>query len=135
MTNPKVKLLNVQGFARPENPYSHVAIVTAPDRLVITSGQLGVDISPGGTGRLVHGFAVQVRQALSNLRAVLASVGMGVEDIMSLRHYIVGPQDHAILNAERQVFLGEARPASVLVHVSGLAHPDALYEVEATAAR
>lgn len=128
--NTTVKASNPPGLATPKNPYSQVATVDGARRLVFTSGQLGVDAD----GRLAESFQAQVRQALANLRIALAAEGMGLSDVVGLRHYVVAGHDLAAVNAERIAFLGEARPASTLVYVSGLANRDALYEVEAIAA-
>jgi len=126
-----VRASNPPGLVTPKNPYSQVAAVDGAGRLVTTAGQLGVDAD----GRLAGDFRGQVRQALANLSTALAAEGMRVEDILGLRHYVVSGQDLGAVNVERIAFLGEARPASTLVYVSGLANPKALYEVEAIAAR
>ena len=131
----KLKRINGEGLALPKNPYSRAISLKGVQHLVVTSGQLGADLSVGSDGRLADGFAAQVRQALANLRTVLADEGMGVENIMALHHCVVGPQDLAALNEVRLAFLGDARPASLLMVVSGLWNPDALYEVSAIAAR
>jgi 2-iminobutanoate/2-iminopropanoate deaminase len=131
----KVRTSNGVGLIAPKNPYSRVASAAGFERLVVTAGQLGADLTPGSDGRLAEGFAAQVRQALVNLRIVLAGEGMTVDDIMALHHCVVGRQDLAALNAERVKFLGRARPTSLLMVVSGLWNPDALYEVAAIAAR
>ena len=126
---------NIDGITLPKNPYSWTASVAEFKHLVITTAQNGVDIRADSDGRMAEGFAAQVRQALWSLRTVLANEGMGVENIMTLHHAVSGRQDLAALNRERIEFLGDARPASSLIIVSGFWNPDALYEVSAIAAR
>jgi 2-iminobutanoate/2-iminopropanoate deaminase len=130
-----VSTSNIEGVMVPKNPYAWSTSVTGVQKLVVTTAQNGVDWRLGSDGRIAEGFVAQVRQAFANLRTVLASEDMGVDDIMALHHCIVGHQDLTALNVERLKFLGEARPASSLMIVSGLWNPDAVYEVAAIAAR
>jgi enamine deaminase RidA (YjgF/YER057c/UK114 family) len=130
-SSSKVKTSNPAGLAPPKHPFSKVASVEGFQRLVMTAGLTGVDPE----GRLPGTFAEQVRQALANLRTALASEGMGPEDILSMRQYIMTDLDLAVVNKERLGFLGDARPAACLTIVNGCTDPAVLYLVEATAAR
>lgn len=128
---PARQSLNPPTLVTPKNPYSQLVSVTGAAALVTVSGQLGVDRD----GRFAEDFASQVRRAIENVKAALAATGMGLEDVMHLRHYLVAGEDIAVFNRERIAILGDLRPASTLIFASGLAHPDALYEVDAVAAR
>ncbi|MDH7640033.1 RidA family protein [Sphingomonas oryzagri] len=82
-------------------------------------------------------LAAQTRQALANLKAVLAEAGCGPADIVRLRTYVV---DHSpdklgpVLGAVGE-FYGDAVPApNTFIGVAALALPDFLVEIEATAA-
>lgn len=48
--------------------------------LVITSGYLGT--APDGSGVVQSGFEAEVRQALDNIRAVLAAAGCGLDRVV-----------------------------------------------------
>lgn len=48
--------------------------------LVVTSGYLGTH--PDGSGVVKGGFEAEVRQALDNIRAVLAEAGCSLEDVI-----------------------------------------------------
>lgn len=50
------------------------------DKLVVTSGYLGTH--PDGTGVVKGGFEAEVRQALDNIRAVLAEAGCTMADVI-----------------------------------------------------
>lgn len=118
--------------AAPSGPYSQ-AIATRSDggTWLHIAGQIGVDIN----GNLAKGFEAQARQAWANLVATLAAAGMGVTDLVKVTTYLVDQADMPRLGPVRGAFLGEARPASTLVIARALAHPDWLFEVEATAFR
>jgi enamine deaminase RidA (YjgF/YER057c/UK114 family) len=82
-------------------------------------------------------LAAQTRQALANLKVVLAEAGCGPADIVRLRTYVV---DHSpeklgpVLGAIGE-FYGDATPApNTFIGVTTLALPDFLVEIEATAA-
>lgn len=82
-------------------------------------------------------LAAQTRQALANLKAVLAEAGCSPADVVRLRTYVV---DHSpdklgpVLGAIGE-FYGDAVPApNTFIGVAALALPDFLVEIEATAA-
>jgi enamine deaminase RidA (YjgF/YER057c/UK114 family) len=85
-----------------------------------------------GAGDLV----AQTRQALANLRAVLAAVGGTPADIVRLRTYVVNhsPEKLGPVLGEIGSFYGGATPApNTFLGVQTLALPDFLIEIEATA--
>jgi len=78
----------------------------------------------------------QARQALANLKEVLASVGANPSDVVRLRTYVVNhdPSKLGPVTAEIMAFYAGAPPApNTLIGVQSLALPDFLVEIEATA--
>jgi enamine deaminase RidA (YjgF/YER057c/UK114 family) len=78
----------------------------------------------------------QARQALANLKEVLASVGANPSDVVRLRTYVVNhdPSKLGPVTAEIMAFYAGATPApNTLIGVQSLALPDFLVEIEATA--
>lgn len=102
--------------------------------LVHLAGQVAWDkdgklVGPGDLG-------AQTRQALANLRAVLASVGASADDIVRLRTYVVNhtPEKLGPVLGEIAQFYGKGLPApNTFIGVSALALPEFLVEIEATA--
>ena len=86
-------------------------------------------------GRLVGGDDVvaQARQVFANLGSVLAAGGATFADVAKVTVFLTDVGDRAAINVVRQEVFGEARPASTLVEISGLAVPGAKIEVEAVA--
>lgn len=85
-----------------------------------------------GTGDL----AVQTRQVLANLKAVLAEVGATPADIVRLRTYVVNhsPDKLGVVLPEVGAFYEGAVPApNTFLGVQALALPDFLIEIEAIA--
>ena len=89
-----------------------------------------------GTGNLVGKGDVraQARQAFANLRGVLQAAGGDVQNLMKITTYITRIEDFpAVAEARSATFSGEL-PASTLIVVKALFHPDFLIEVEGVAA-
>jgi enamine deaminase RidA (YjgF/YER057c/UK114 family) len=99
-------------------------------RWLYVSGQVGVD--PEGV--LAEGPEAQMEQAWRNILAILGSAGMGARELVKVTAYLTRPADTALYREVRDRMLGGAVPASTLVVVAGLAHPDWLVEIEAVAA-
>lgn len=76
----------------------------------------------------------QVRQALSNLQAALASVGYGLGDVVKVTAWLTDAAYMADFNAAYREFFAEPYPARSVV-VSQLIAQGAVVEVEATAYR
>ncbi len=113
--------------------FSHAAIQTGA-RTVHLAGQVAWDADCNVVGE--GDLARQVEQALANLSAVLAEVGAGPEDLVRMRTYIVDntPEKLGVVVGAIHAFYGGAVPApNTVVGVPGLALPDFLIEIEATA--
>ena len=110
--------------------YSHGVEVAPGARWLHISGQVGV--LPDGS--FAHSPVGQMEQTWSNLLAVLAGAGMGPHDLVKVTGFLTRSEDVPLFRQVRDSLLEGAQPASSLVIVSGLAHPDWLVEIEAVAA-
>jgi 2-iminobutanoate/2-iminopropanoate deaminase len=112
-------------------PISHYTHAVRFGDLLFISGIAPVD----GVGRLVGGEDVvaQTEQVLAGLGRVLAAAGLGAADVLKVTVFLTSIADRARINPSRHAFFGEARPASTLVEVSGLAIPGMKVEIEAIA--
>jgi len=125
------KSLMPDSIAKPGSRYSHGVEVGPGAGWVHVSGQVGW--SPDGV--IEDGMEAQTRRAFQNVLAVLAEAGMGAEDIVRLNSYVTDAADVPKFRAGRDAVMGDAMPASTLVVVSALIHPDLKVEVEAVAAK
>ena len=109
--------------------------MVAEGRILVTAGEIGWDPI---TGRLADiGFVAQVRQALSNVVAVLRAAGAGPEHLIRLTWYVTDRDAYlaertAVGVAYREV-VGMHYPAMAVVIVAGLIEPGAMVEIEAIA--
>jgi enamine deaminase RidA (YjgF/YER057c/UK114 family) len=115
----------------PGTGYSHGIELSREARLYYLAGQIGV----APDGKMAADIRGQAEQAWRNLTAVLASAGMGIENIVKVTHFLTRREDIATYREVRAQFLGKHAPASTLLVISALARPDALIEVEAIAAK
>lgn len=128
MTDPIVPIAT----AAVATPAGHYAQGVAWRDLVFVSGQLGQRADGGHTAG--EPFAMQARQAMANMLAILAEAGCGPDRILKVTVYLVGVENWPGFNAIYAEMLGDARPARAVVPVPAL-HHGYLIEVEAIAAR
>jgi 2-iminobutanoate/2-iminopropanoate deaminase len=111
--------------AKPVGPYT--PIVRAGEWLVV-SGQVGI-----ADGKMVGGgVAGELRQALANLEAQLATEGSGLGDVVKTTVFLRHMSDYATMNETYIAAFGEHRPARSAIGVAELPL-GALVEVEAWA--
>jgi enamine deaminase RidA (YjgF/YER057c/UK114 family) len=78
----------------------------------------------------------QAVQVFENLKAALAAADAGFADLVKINTYVVDltPEKAQILRDVRaEYFAGRHPPASTMVGVASLVHPDFLLEIEAVA--
>ena len=124
------RMLNI-GVAQKIGTYSDGVAVPADAKWVFVSGTPGM--LPDGS--YPDGITAQAEQAWKNVLAILAEAGMGVKDLVKVTHYLVQQEDIKDYVVVRARYLGDARPASMLLVVPGLVKPEILVEIEACAAK
>ena len=78
---------------------------------------------------------VQARQALLNLKHHIESAGFSLADVIRTRVFVTDISRFGeVARAHKEMF-GEHPPASTLVEVRALVHPDMMVEIEADAFR
>lgn len=115
-------------------PLSHYTDAVAAGTTLWISGLLPVD----SAGAIVGGDdpEAQAEQVLTNLARVLQHAGgLGLPNVVKVNVYVRRIADREAINHARRRHFGDTRPASTLVEVSALAHPDALLEIDAVAHR
>ena len=120
-----------QLFASLEHGFSQIVSATARTTIFI-SGQTAWDAHKQIVGR---SLAEQARQAFRNVRIAVEAAGASLDDVVSLRIYIVEsarPELDDISRVLREMFPKDP-PASTWIGVAFLANPDFLIEIEAIA--
>lgn len=132
MTDGAFTLKNYDGLHA--NPaYSHAAVVSGNAKTLYIGGQNATDPSGNivGTGDL----GAQTRRTLENLLTILRAEGAGFEDVVKMNIYLVAGSDPRLGFQAYQETVGPLRraPLVTVLMVAGLARPDALIEIDATA--
>ncbi len=126
-----MQILQPPGWARPQG---YVNGIAASGRQVFVAGQIGWNADCRFE---TDDFAGQVRQALANVRAVLAEAGADPAHVVRMTWYITDKRRYlaeakAIGAIYRELF-GRHYPAMTLVQVAALLEDRAQVEIEATA--
>ena len=110
--------------------FSLVVETTGPGRTIYIAGQLGLTLD----GQLAGDFRAQTVQAFENLKAALAAVGAGFDDVVKITNYLTDIRQLSTFREVRDQYVNtSAPPASTTVAISQLAREGALFEVEAIA--
>ena len=124
--------LNVPDAPAAIGPYSQAQVVRlhGGNRLVYTSGQLGLD--PANGKLAAGGVAEQTEQALRNLAAVLRGAGLTLADVVKTTVYLADMADFGAMNEVYGRYFASDPPARTTIAAAGLPK-DARVEIEAVA--
>jgi 2-iminobutanoate/2-iminopropanoate deaminase len=124
------------------------AIIPPGAEILHLSGQLASPIDPSKPATSVEAFGDTKTQTISimnKIKAILAAQGYAMSDVFKMTAFVTaapgmeGKMDFAGFNAGYREFFGTAenpnKVARSTVQVAGLAGPNFLIEIEATAAR
>ena len=128
----EAKLILPEGWPQPRG-YSHALSVSG--RIITLAGQIGAD--PRTTKVESDDFVDQVRQALSNIVALLMEAGATPNKLVRLTWFITEREEYLVSRREigavyREVIGNHYPPMSVVV-VTALLDERAKVEIEATA--
>lgn len=127
------QFINPNGLYDPTpNGYSHIAIAPPDSKIIYISGQGGEDEN----GNLSADFAVQLKQAFTNLHIALDAIGVHPKQVVKLTTLVVEHNESKLqqLGAEVKTIWGEQTPTQTLIPVPRLALDGMLFEVDAVAA-
>ena len=126
----KKKHIKPEAMHTPFSHYSHAVAVEGAQRIIFCAGQVAGDaegniLGPGD-------FEAQGELVMAN-RKVLAEADATLSDVVKLVSYVCSPHDVQNLRALVQKHFPENLPANTICVLRGLAHPDYLLEIDATA--
>jgi 2-iminobutanoate/2-iminopropanoate deaminase len=128
-------MANIERFCAPGvfDPltYSQGIKVSQAQTILFLSGQ--VAYTPDGGVACRGDFQGQARGAHAAIKALVESQGGTMTSIVKITTYVTDLHYRADLAPVREEFFGKKAPASTLVEISALAHPDWMIEVEAIA--
>ena len=127
---PTIEKFSAPGVFDPAT-YSQGVKVTQAQTILFLSGQVAytADGSPAFRGD----FKAQARGAYEAIKALVESQGGTMNSIVKITTYVTDMHYRVDLAPIREEFFGKKGPASTLVEISALAHPDWMIEIEAIA--
>ena len=114
----------------PFSAYSNGVEVPAGQKLVLTSGQLGIDKD----GNIPATAAQQAELCFDNIAAILGDAGLGLEHVVRINAFVSSREHLRPYMDVRNRRFSAPLPASTLMVVSGFARPEFFVEVEVVAA-
>jgi enamine deaminase RidA (YjgF/YER057c/UK114 family) len=119
------------GVAKQIGAYSDAVEVAPNMRWLYTAGTPGLAVD----GTVPSGIAGQAEFAWQHIIAMLKSADMSVHDLVKITQYLLHASDIPAYAKVRSRYLGDARPASMLLIVPALVWPNFLLEIEVVAAK
>ena len=124
---------NKQVINRPDaRPGGVLSPAVRVGNVIFLSGVLGT--KPGGGGLADGGIEGQTRQALENVKSALALAGAKMEDVAKCTVFLTDAANFQAMNQVYREFFPTDPPARSTVAVAALVVPNALVEIECTAA-
>lgn len=109
----------------------HYSRAVRTGQIIEVSGTTAVNAD--GTTAFPGDIAGQARICLKIIGTALEELGSCLEDIVRTRLFVTEVENWKLVGATHDEVLGHVAPASSLVGVASLLHPDLLIEIEATA--
>lgn len=123
--------LTVVSCSRAAAPGGHYQQAVIHNDTIYVSGQLGV--LPSSPRVEASGVGEQVDHALSQIEAILCTVGCSLNDVVRATVYVAGIENWDEANAAFAERFGEWKPARAIVPCGAL-HHGAKVEIDAVAA-
>jgi 2-iminobutanoate/2-iminopropanoate deaminase len=115
----------------PSGHFSQAIEVEAKGRIVFLSGMTArrADGTIAGVGNI----EVQTRQVCENLKSAVEAAGGSLDDVCRVDVYVRNMEHFEAIHKVRREYFKAPAPASTMVEVTKMVHPDYLIEINAIA--
>jgi enamine deaminase RidA (YjgF/YER057c/UK114 family) len=127
---PNIEKFCASGVYDPPT-YSQGIKVTGADSILFLSGQVAYEKDGSVASR--GDFKGQARGAFEAIKTLVESQGGTMANVIKITTFVTDMAYRVDLAPIREQYLGKKGPASTLVEIGSLAHPDWLIEIEAIA--
>lgn len=127
------------GLVKPRGRFPHVKLANGFAYLSGTSSRRPDNTVEGARvvdemGTVALDIKAQTRAVIENIRTMLGTVGLGLEDLVQVTTYLVSMNDFGGYNDVYGSYFDENGPTRTTVAVHQLPHPHLLIEMQAVAA-
>jgi 2-iminobutanoate/2-iminopropanoate deaminase len=126
-----IKVLNPVAVRKPFGNYNHGILVPPGASLLVTSGQIGIDVNEN----IPNDVTSQAHICFEAIKAILEAADMGFAEVIRINGFLTKRQDFGAYMAVRDLYTRDPKPTSTLLIVTGFTRPEFLVEVEVTAAK
>ncbi|MGW1420846.1 RidA family protein [Bradyrhizobium manausense] len=125
------KQITTDKLRQPNGHFSQATIIEAGGRLLFVSGMTAR--KPDGTIAGVGDVSAQTRQVCENIKAAVEAAGGSLEDVVRVDVYVRNMEHFDAIHAVRREYFKPPLPASTMVEICKMTHPDYLIEINAIA--
>jgi len=111
--------------------YSQAIKVTGVQTILVLAGQVPYEMD--GTVKHRGDFRGQARAVFGSVRALVEAGGGSLANVVKITTYVTDIRRRMDFRVVRDEFFGQRGPASTMVQVASLSHPDYMIEIEAIA--
>lgn len=129
---PRKHPMNPPGVAPPLRGYYSNCVRVSAGPLLFIAGQVAMDREGHIVGK--GDIKKQTTQVLENIKVILSANGATMADIVKVTVYVTDMKYFDEIAQVRMKYFPKNGPASVLIEVPRLVHPDLMIEIEAVAA-
>jgi 2-aminomuconate deaminase len=127
------------GLVKPRGRFPHVKLANGFAYVSGTSSRKPDNTIAGAKvvdemGTVALDVKAQTRAVIENIRTILGTVGLGLEDLVQITTYLVSMNDFGGYNEVYGSYFDENGPTRTTVAVHQLPHPHLLIEMQAVAA-
>src|SRR5215475_2567311 len=130
LTRLPMRHITPPGIRPPFARYSYGVEIPPGHRILVCSGQIGIDPADRVPGTVEE----QTQLCFRNIEAVLKEAGLGFADVVRINAFVTGREHLKGYMEARDQFVSDPPPASTLMIVSGFSRPEFLVEIEIIAA-
>ena len=116
---------------QPSGVFSHATMIEAQGRLVFISGMTARRAD--GTIAGIGDIEAQTRQVCENVKAAVEAAGGTMDDICRVDVFVRNIEHFESIHKVRREYFKAPAPASTMVEVTKMVHPDYLIEINAIA--
>ena len=125
------KQISSEKIAKPNGHFSQATMIEARGRLVFISGITAR--RPDGTIAGIGDVEAQTRQVCENLKSAVETAGGTMDDICRVDVFVRNIEHFEQIHKVRREYFKAPAPASTMVEVTKMVHPDYLIEINAIA--